>query len=300
VYCPYDVAPLASLSGARTGASDTPFGRVYWVVFGPLDGRPVTLLVHGVNDDADTWTPLLSAARASGADLGSLVAVDLPGFGRSRREQAPLDLTRVGDAVLDVAAGLGAGPLRVVGHSMGALLVADLALRHPERVASLHLVAGPYYSVLDGLHRRRGGWAARRALATYGVLYATARTGRLGARLTRQVLPTAVGRLLLRGFVARPGALRRSVLQHLADAQRPESFLGAARNGRRYREGLTLAGVRCPVWAVFGAADHLVPDVDARRLQDDLPHAQLTRVSAAGHLVHIERPAATWSGLGLR
>jgi len=298
-YCPYDIAPLSALAGARAASNQTPFGALHWVAFGPLDNQPVTVMVHGVNDDGDTWYPLLCAARAAGADLGSVLVVDLPGFGLSRGAQPVLDLVSVGDALLNVATGLGAGALRLVGHSMGALLVADLALRHPSRIASVHLVAGPYYSVLDVLSRRAASREALVASAIYRAMYAMSLTGGPGMAVARFAVRHGLGPLAFQGLAAHPWSLPRSILEHFVSGMRPRSFRAAARNGRRYPNGLTLAGVAQPVWGVYGAADRLVPGADCARLLADVPTARVCVLRDAGHLPHIEQPGAALRALGL-
>jgi len=110
----------------------------------------------------------------------------------------------------------------------------------------------------------------------------------------RQVL-----RPLLAPYAAHPNDLRQSVVDHLVSGMRPRSFRAAARNGFDYRDGMSWSRVQCPVWAVYGVADRLVPAVDAQRLQADIPAARITHVPDASHLVHLEQPAAALDGLGL-
>ncbi len=104
-------------------------------------------------------------------------------------------------------------------------------------------------------------------------------------------------RALLWPYAAHPRQLRQSVLDQLIGGLRPASFRKAARNGFRY-DGLSWSAISCPVWAAYGAADRLVPAADARRLRADIPHAQITTLPEAAHLLHLEQPHAALVALG--
>ena len=300
-YCPYDVTPLTDrVSGTEFGVS-TAFGRLRCLGSGPSDGGSVTLFIHGVHDDMDSWGPLVHAAHRQGVDLGSTLFVDLPGFGRSENRRGRLDLTEVGDALMSVVVSeLGFSKVRLVGHSMGTLVVADMAVRHASRVESVHLAAGPYYSVAENMNGHwSGGVAGGLATAMFAGQYLLALTGGAGVATLRFASRRGLLRPLMAPFVAHPEALRQTVLDHLVAGVRPASFRAAARNGFSYRDGMSWSRVQCPVWAVYGAADRLVPGTDARRLLADLPDAQITRLADASHLVHLERPEDALTALGL-
>jgi len=230
-----------------------------------------------------------------------MLFLDLPGFGRSENRRGSLDLTDVADAVMDVALSeVGFSSVRLVGHSMGTLVVADLAVRQAVRVESLHLASGPYYSVVEAMNGRwSSGLAGATATAMFGAQYVLALTGDPGVKTLGSLSRQGLLRPLLAPFVAHPGALRQSVVDHLVADLRPASFRAAARNAFRYRKGMSWSGVTCPVWAVYGAADRLVPAADARRLRADIPHAQISVLPDASHLVHVEQPHAALLSLGL-
>lgn len=104
----------------------------------PRDHAPVVVFLHAGVADRHMWDHQLDA-------LGEYhrVALDLRGFGGSGRP-AGGPWTHAGDVleVLDglIAAGdLAAGPVHVVAASFGAGVAVEVALAHPERVASLVL-----------------------------------------------------------------------------------------------------------------------------------------------------------------
>jgi 2-hydroxy-6-oxonona-2,4-dienedioate hydrolase len=75
------------------------------------------------------------------AEMGFEVhAVDLPGYGRSVKPPAPLDVQALADSVAAWVKAQGGGAWHVVGNSMGCQVGADLAVRHPDAVATLTLI----------------------------------------------------------------------------------------------------------------------------------------------------------------
>lgn len=300
-YCPYDVTPLTEQIAGPQRYVPTVFGDLRCLRGGPAERSRATLFVHGVHDDMDSWSPLVRAAILGGIDLGPTLFVDLPGFGKSQNLRGRLDLADVADTLMKVAlSDMGLRSVRLVGHSMGTLVVTEMATRHPGQVESVHLAAGPYYAVVDAMNGRlTGGLTGARSAATFGSQYLLALTGKAGVGALGQASRRNLLRPLLRPFVAHPNQLRQSVLDHLVADMRPSAFRAAARNGWHYRAGMSWSGVACPVWAAYGAADRLVTEVDARRLRADIPHARITTLTDAGHLLHLEQPDAALGVLGL-
>lgn len=103
-----------------------------------LVGVPTVLAVHGITANAWSWDPL-AHHLAGGAQL---VAIDLRGRGRSHEAPGPFGIRQHADDVAAIAEQLDAGPLVLVGHSMGAFVVEMAAERHPALVADVVLVDG--------------------------------------------------------------------------------------------------------------------------------------------------------------
>jgi pimeloyl-ACP methyl ester carboxylesterase len=103
-------------------------------------GQPVVLL-HGWTQRIELMEDL--ADSLSGAFR--VIVLDERGFGESTKFSDP---KRYGQAMVEDVIGL-LDHLKIrrahlVGHSMGGLVAAQTALRHPGRVASASLVAGPF------------------------------------------------------------------------------------------------------------------------------------------------------------
>lgn len=102
----------------------------------PYDpGLPAVLLIHGAAMDHSAWQ---WQARHLAHHGYAVIAPDLPGHGRSPGA-ARGSVEALADWAADLLAALGRERAFVAGHSLGALVALELALRHPGRVASLAL-----------------------------------------------------------------------------------------------------------------------------------------------------------------
>lgn len=100
-----------------------------------------TVLVHGIGVARLYFERLADVLSAE----GPVLTLELPGFGGAPKRPSPRNPPTIEQHARLVAALLrdhGAGACRVVGHSMGTQVVADLAARDPEVVRELALL-GP-------------------------------------------------------------------------------------------------------------------------------------------------------------
>ncbi len=96
---------------------------------------PALVLLHGVGLDSSVWGPQIEAFRAT----HDVIAPDMLGHGGSDLPPEAPALADYSGAVLGLLDALGIECAAVIGHSMGAMIALDLALRHPARVS--HVVA---------------------------------------------------------------------------------------------------------------------------------------------------------------
>ncbi len=113
---------------------------VYVVQAGPADAQTV-LLVHGLGQSGyQDWWSVIEALE----DDYHVVALDLPGFGRSSEPDGALSPPRYASLLSWLNQRLGLGRVRLVGHSMGAAVALYYAGAYPEQVEQVVLadVAG--------------------------------------------------------------------------------------------------------------------------------------------------------------
>jgi pimeloyl-ACP methyl ester carboxylesterase len=108
-------------------------------------GEPGLLLLHGFSDSGECWNPVLPRLTA----VTGAVTLDARGHGESGLPEEPTGTAaNAADAALVLDA-LDAGPLVVIGHSMGALTAAALAASRPDLVRALVLEdpPGPHHTL---------------------------------------------------------------------------------------------------------------------------------------------------------
>ncbi len=126
-------------SGIRSEIVDVAGTHVHLLrADGPADG-PTQLLVHGLGGSGTNWLEVMLGL----AEVGPVVAPDLPGFGRTEPPTPRGSRIRSNLGFLKVfARELGIDRAMVHGNSMGGLLSVQLAALAPELVERLVLV-GP-------------------------------------------------------------------------------------------------------------------------------------------------------------
>lgn len=145
------------------------------------------------------------------------------------------------------------GPVVVVGHSASCHIVAEVALRRPDRVAGLVLV-GPTTDP------RAATWPG----------------------LVRRWLRTAVHE--------RPGQIPLLVRAYARTGL--VSMARGMDAARRHRLDRTLAGVTCPVLVVRGRADAICPADWAAALAAAAPQGSVETLPAGAHMVPVTHPDA--------
>jgi pimeloyl-ACP methyl ester carboxylesterase len=123
--------PVTIPPGARDGYVITNGVRLYYVEQGT---GPLVLLCHGFPELSYAWRHQLQPLADAGFHV---VAVDLPGYGRSDKPDVHYDIEWVNACLAGVITGLGHERAVMVGHDWGGLLVWPFARRYPERTAGV-------------------------------------------------------------------------------------------------------------------------------------------------------------------
>ncbi len=241
---------------------------------------PVLLLLHGTAAATQSWrdlAPLLAAHF-------TVVAPDLPGHGfTDTPASSRMGLPGMAGAVRALLQGLELQPVLVAGHSAGAAVALEMAVRgmiQPQGVVSLNGallplsgVAGQLFSplakVLTGLPLLPGlfAWRARDAAVVAKLLANTGSTlDERGVSLYARVMRDR------RHTAAALSMMARWDLKPLDEA---------------------LPGLKCPLLLVAGEMDRAVPPEGADTVAARLPGAKVVRQAGLGHLSHEEDPKAT-------
>jgi pimeloyl-ACP methyl ester carboxylesterase len=284
---------LLELPPMQTTNLDGPVAYRSWA--GPSDTTFV--LVHGLGGSHLNW--LQVAAGLSG--LGRVVALDLPGFGRSPaagRGTRVMDLRRSLARFIDQAA---SGRVVVAGNSMGGLIASVEAAVEPDRVAGLVLSASVFPWT-------RGSLPHPAVLAAFS-LYGLDGVGeRLVRARRRSMSPEMFVRSGLRLLTPDPGVIPEEVIRLQVelvrdtrdDPEQPKNFIEAARSIATYIRtpslGIrTMDGIRCPVLVIHGRRDRFVPPGFAEAALAANPAWRGRILPGVGHVPQMEAPGR-WLG----
>jgi len=108
---------------------------------GPDDGFPV-LLAHGFPELSYSWRHQMPALADAGYHV---LAPDQRGYGRSDRPEAieAYDIIALTDDLLGLLDDIGARRAVFVGHDWGSMVVGQMALLHPDRMAGVVAMSVP-------------------------------------------------------------------------------------------------------------------------------------------------------------
>ncbi len=113
--------------------------NIQYLKMGEGEGTPL-LLIHGFGGDINIWV-FNQEALAGGSPERTVYALDLPGHGGSSKDVGEGDLASLVDVVAGFMDAMEIEKAHVFGHSMGGAVAGSLAIKHPERVQSLALIA---------------------------------------------------------------------------------------------------------------------------------------------------------------
>ncbi len=240
---------------------------------------PKLLLVHGLGSNADSWTPILGAL----AEHREVLAVDLPGHGRTPSLQGTTTVASLADALEAFIAEEGLEGVDLVGSSVGARLVLELARRG---------VGGAVVALDPG-----GFWNHAGARYLGVTLGASIRLIRALHPTLPAIIANPIGRsLLLFQLSARPWLVPADValaeMRSFAATTVFEEVLEDLVRGPR-QHGVASGTARQPMVIVWGRRDRVTLARQAERAVAAFPDVKLHWLDRCGHFPHWDRPDET-------
>jgi pimeloyl-ACP methyl ester carboxylesterase len=249
---------------------------------GPIDADATVVLLHGLCLEKGSWAGQIRQLTRQWGSRVRIISYDHRGHGRS--DEAPTSTYVVEQLAADLADILEsldvAGPLTLVGHSMGGMVaLAYLGRPHADRPVEPHGVV---------LVATAAGRLAERGVAR---LLATPATELLCKLATRA--PQRVVRLLTKpvraALALQVGDHARATLTTLIDtalaAASVTTAVGFLPGLRSYDQYSTLASIRAQTIVLSGGADLLTPPSHAHDLAAAIPGATHVHLPMAGHML---------------
>ena len=242
-------------------------------------GKPL-LLIHGIGGSARSWSTIWTAL----AERRDVIAVDLPGFGDTPPLAGETSMRSLSDAVTSFIDAQGLRGIDVVGSSMGARLVLELARRGG--------VVGSVVSLDPG-----GFWRGWERHAFFSSIWLSIRAVRLLQPLMPAISRSKVARtMLLAQFSRRPWALDPAVvLEEMRSYARAPAFdelLHQLAYGEE-QEGAPEGSIEAPLVIGWGRNDRVCFTSQAKRAMALFPDAQMHWFERCGHFPHWDAPQET-------
>jgi pimeloyl-ACP methyl ester carboxylesterase len=231
---------------------------------GPHPADPV-VLVMGLGMPGHLWSPVVDRLAARGTTAHT---PDHAGVGARAPDAPRTDMAGLAADLLAVLDERGWGRVHLVGISMGGMVCQELAVRRPDRVRSLGLVA----TTASALGLAPPTWAAVSAFATE----------RDRAR--------RLGRLLFPPAVRDEPVYRERAARMAAEMAAPATVRAHARAVAGHDVRGRLSTLRMPVLVVKPALDVLIRPSCSEDLARRVRGSRLETLAQAGHGVIAQEP----------
>jgi 3-oxoadipate enol-lactonase len=242
-------------------------GTIDWSVANPGGDRTV-VVIHSLGTDRTLWEGQMNLLIATGRRV---IALDLPGHGRSTAGIGPYTIDNLGNDVGKVIEIVESGAFEVMGISFGGLVGLWLAITAPERVSAL---------IAANTSGRLGSktlWDDRIA--------AVRRSG-LGA-ISHDVL----ARFFAPDF-ARDHPELYARFAGVFSSTDPVGYTGCCTILRDTDLTGQVGSISCPVLVIGGDLDVATPPDQVRTLHRQIEGSLVEVIQGAAHLSNIDRPDA--------
>ncbi|MER7998403.1 MULTISPECIES: 4-carboxymuconolactone decarboxylase [unclassified Streptomyces] len=245
--------------------SETPTRTLQYRFDGP-EQAPVLVLGPSLGTTWHMWDRQVPEL----ARQWRVLRFDLPGHGGAPAHAAT-SVPELAERLLATLDGLGVQRFGYVGCSIAGAIGAELALRRPDRIASLALVAAsPRFGTADEFRQR-------------GVI--------VRANGLDPMARTAPERWFTPGFAAAQPAIVEWAVQMVRTTD-PGCYIAACEALAAFDIRAELGRIGVPTLVLVGAEDQVTGPAEARTLVAGIRDARLALVPGASHLAPVEQPAA--------
>ncbi|QIP83787.1 4-carboxymuconolactone decarboxylase [Streptomyces sp. Tu 2975] len=245
--------------------SETPPNTLQYRVDGPEDA-PILVLGPSLGTTWHMWDRQIAEL----SERWRVIRYDLPGHGGAPAYPAA-SVGDLAERLLGTLDQLGVQRFGYAGCSIGGAVGIELALRHPQRVATLALVAAsPRFGTADEFRQR-------------GVVV---RTNGLDP-----IARSAPERWFTPAFAAAQPAIVEWAVQMVRTTD-PGCYIAACEALAAFDVRAGLGRIQVPTLVVVGSEDQVTGPAEARTLVAGIPDARLALVPGASHLAPVEQPAA--------
>ncbi|WP_407268789.1 alpha/beta fold hydrolase [Radiobacillus sp. PE A8.2] len=238
-----------------------------------LNGKPPIFLIHGFVSSTYTFNQIMPLL----AENFSVVAIDLPGFGRSEKSAKFIySFSNYAEIIEGCMKHFSLKNVILVGHSMGGQVALYTAKKIPQKVKKLILLCSSGY--LKRTHRTL-------VACSYLPFFRF---------MVEQYIRNKNIKQNLENVFYNHALITEDHMREFARPFKDKNFYTSLLRLLRYREGdlssEQLRGIEIPTLLIWGEEDKVVPVHVGERMVKDLPNAELITYEKTGHLVSEERP----------
>ena len=225
------------------------------------------VMVHGFMGGSAQWANQVEAL----ADRFDVITLDLPGFGQNNHLPVIDTIGGFADWVMTDLNNRGVDRFHLLGHSMGGMIVQDMARRHPDRLDRLVLYATGAICVLPGRFE--------------AIAESKARAQTDGAQVTAR-------RIAATWFRDGQDAPAYETCAAIAEKAPLEAILAGLDAMQAWSGQAVLPSLEPETLVLWGDADRTYPWAQTKLLWKTIPRANLAVVPGCAHAVHLETPRA--------
>ncbi|MDB5764209.1 MAG: alpha/beta hydrolase [Herminiimonas sp.] len=239
---------------------------------------PAAVFIHGAQHDHSVWTLQTRYFAHHGF---SVLAVDLPGHGRSKGP-ALNSVEAMADWLLAFLDAAKVQKAIVIGHSMGSLIALETASKAPARIIKLALAGTAYPMKVSAMLLDAAKNQEQTAIDMVNIW----------SHSSIAQKPSCPGP----GFYAMGG--NRRLMERIASLNPDHVFYTDFFACDAYANGEAAAiSVQCPTLFVLAGQDTMTPPKAAAALITAIPHGKVIRIAGSGHNLMAEQPDAVLDAL---
>ena len=239
---------------------------------------PTVVFIHGAQNDHSVW---ILQTRYFAHHGFSVLAVDLPGHGRSKGA-ALTSVEQMSDWLIALLDAAGVQKASLIGHSMGSLIALETCGRIGERITGLAMVGTAYPMKVSDTLLNAARDEEQTAIDMVNIWSHTSIAHK----------PSSPGP----GFYVMGGSQR--LMQRISRINPAKVFYTDFAACNSYANGEQAAqAVRCPTLFLLGKKDMMTPPKATVTLTKAIPHASVTLVENCGHSLMAEQPDAVLAAL---
>ena len=246
-------------------------------------GSETLIFIHGLGSYGPAWKKTIEGLSKN----YRCIAIDLPGYGKSSKGDYSGTMTFFADAVKEFAEALNLDKIVLAGHSMGGQISIIAALKYPELVSKLVLIAP---AGIETFSEGEKDWF-RNALTAKGVMLSTLQEIEINLGSNFYIMPKDAFFMVTDRYAMTGAGDEFKWYCNII----PKCVRGMV-NQPVIRD---LPKITQPTLVVFGAADALIPNrflnggepsKIAKTAGELIPNSQVEVIKKAGHFVMYEKP----------